>query len=223
MAVDRRAGWSVPLALVALALIPVAAGLVRLASLASGGPPAVDSARFVGAPVPVVVHIVSSTVFSLLGAWQFAPALRRSRPRLHRAAGRLVVLAAFGTAFSGLWMADAYAIVPPDSSLLHGLRVFFGWSMLCTTACGLVAIRGGHLAQHQAWMQRTYAIGLGAGTQALILGTAMLLWGEPGATGRALMMGAGWVLNLAVAEWLIRAGRRAQPPRPADSRGPLTR
>jgi hypothetical protein len=47
-----------------------------------------DNARFVASPIPVAVHIVSVTVYSLLGALQFVPLLRRGRHKLapHRGA-----------------------------------------------------------------------------------------------------------------------------------------
>lgn len=205
MTTPRHHGWLVPLGLVTLALIPIAAGGVRLSLLAAGGPVDAQNARFFDAPVPVLVHIVSVTIFSLLAAFQFAPGLRRRWPAWHRAAGRVVAMAAFGAAFSGLWMAGTYAIVPADSDLLHGLRLLAGWGMVFATTRGLMAILGGNVESHQAWMRRAYAIGLGAGTQALILGPAMLMFGQPDDMPRALMMGAGWVLNLVVAESLIRA------------------
>ena len=213
MSITRRADWLVPMGLIALALIPVAAGLVRLTMLAVGGPLTKENARFFDASIPAVVHIISVTVFSLLGAFQFAPDFRRRRPDWHRAAGRVLVIAAFGAALSGKWMASSYAVIPADSDLQHGLRLIFGWGMMFATARGLVAIFGGHVASHQAWMRRAYAIGLGAGTQALILGPAMLLFGEPDDTSRALMMGAGWVPHLMVAEWLIRAPSHRRPRR----------
>jgi hypothetical protein len=53
-------------------------------------------------------------------------------------------------------------------------------------------------------MTRAYAIGLGAGTQVLTHLPWFLLVGKPDETPRAFMMGAGWVINLAVAEWIIR-------------------
>lgn len=219
MSHSRRADWYVPLGLVALALIPVAAGLVRLTMLAVGSPVTGPNARFFDAPIPVVVHVVSVTIFSLLGAFQFSAGIRRRWPAWHRAAGRVVVAAAFGAASSGIWMTNSYAIVPADSDLLHGLRLFFGWSMLFAIARGLVAILGGRLASHQAWMRRAYAIGLGAGTQALMLGPAMLAFGEPADGLRAMMMSAGWLLNLAVAEWLIRAPSTSWPARGRTSQG----
>lgn len=213
MNISRRAERYVPVGLIALAFIPVAAGMVRLAMLAAGGPVTGQNARFFDAPIPVVVHIVSATIFGLLGAFQFAPGFRLKWPGWHRAAGRVLVIASFGAGSSGIWMASSYAIVPADSPLLHGLRLVFGCSMMFATARGLLAIRGGHVASHQAWMRRAYAIGLGAGTQALILGPAMLMFGPPDDAFRALMMGAGWLLNLAVAEWLIGASSKHRPRR----------
>jgi hypothetical protein len=60
-------------------------------------------------------------------------------------------------------------------------------------------------------MARGYAIGLGAGTQVLTLAAGEIIAGPPSELSRALLMGAGWVINLAVAEWAIRK----RPARPA--------
>lgn len=209
MAAIDRAEWLIPSALIALALIPVVAGGVRLGMLVGGAPPTPDTARFLAAPVPVMLHIVSVTVYSLLGAFQFAPGLRRARPDWHRAAGRTVVVAGLGAALSGLWMALFHAIVPADNALLHAFRLFFGSAMALSIVLGVVAIRRREVARHQDWMRRAYAIGLAAGTQAVTQLPPRLLFGPPDASTLALMMGAAWLANLAVAEWLIRAGRGA--------------
>jgi hypothetical protein len=66
---------------------------------------------------------------------------------------------------------------------------------------------------HRAWMMRGYAIGLGVGTQVLTLMAGEMIAGPPNKLSRALLMGAGWVINLAVAEWAIRR-------RPATLPGP---
>lgn len=206
-----RSDWATPLALMALAFIPVAAGVVRLADLAGAGQVSPENARFVAAPVPVVLHIASVTIYSVLGAFQFSPGLRRRRPRWHRAAGRLVAVAGLGSALSGLWMATTYDIVPADNALLHGLRLFFGSAMAVALVVGTLAILRKEVKRHEDWMRRAYAIGLGAGTQALVQLPPLLLVGEPTDMGRALMMGAGWILNLAVAEWLIRQASERMP------------
>ena len=64
-------------------------------------------------------------------------------------------------------------------------------------------------------MTRGYAIGLGAGTQVLTLMAGEMIAGPPTELSRALLMGAGWAINLAVAEWTIR--RRPAPPARAAS------
>ena len=74
--------------------------------------------------------------------------------------------------------------------------------MAASLVLGFMAIRRRDVTTHQAWMRRAYALGMGAGTQALIQLPPLLLFGPPDDLGRALMMGAGWAINLAVAEWL---------------------
>ena len=204
MATSNRADWLIPSGLITLALIPVLAGMIRLIQLASGDAVTPENARFFGAPLPVVLHIISVTIYSLLGAFQFAPGFRRKRPDWHRAAGRILVGAGLVVALSGLWMAMFYAIVPADSALLHGFRLFFGSAMALSILLGYRAIRRRDVARHQDWMRRAYAIGLGAGTQALTQLPLLLIFGVPNELTLALMMGAAWVANLGVAEWLIR-------------------
>ena len=60
--------------LIALSLVPIAAGAMRLAELASGAEITPENARFFAAPLPVVVHILSTSFYLLLGAFQFSPA-----------------------------------------------------------------------------------------------------------------------------------------------------
>ena len=76
---------------------------------------------------------------------------------------------------------------------------------------GLAAIRRRDIARHRAWMTRAYALALGAGTQAFTVGFGEAVFGA-GVVRTDLMMGAGWAINLAVAEWVIRrpAARRAR-------------
>ena len=202
------ADWLVPAALIALAFIPLAAGAFRVTTLVGGVPVTADNLRFVTSQIPVLLHIASVTIYSLLGAFQFSAGLRRRWPGWHRAAGRILFGAGLVAALSGLWMASFYAIVPADSPLLHALRLFFGAAMAVSLVLGLLAIRRRNIGQHQAWMRRAYAIGLGAGTQALILIVPEVLFGKPDPDRLALLMGAAWVINLVVAEWLIRRPSR---------------
>ena len=91
-----------------------------------------------------------------------------------------------------------------DGDFLSALRLLFGSAMIVSIVLGFAAIRRRDVTQHRAWMMRGYAIGLGAGTQALTLMVGEMIAGKPNEFSRALLMGAAWVINLAVAEWVIR-------------------
>ena len=67
-------------------------------------------------------------------------------------------------------------------------------------------------------MMRGYAIGLGAGTQVFTVAPWILVFGRTEAPVRAVLMGAGWLINLAVAEYLIRSASTS-PERPAAAHG----
>ncbi|MFI6575504.1 DUF2306 domain-containing protein [Nocardiopsis sp. NPDC050513] len=206
-----RADWFVLVSLTVLSAVPVIAGAVRLGALTGGAQVTPENARFFDDPVPVVLHIVSASVYCLLGAVQFAPGLRRRRIGWHRASGRLLVPLGITAAVSGMWMTVFYDLPEIDDNLLlGGQRLVFGTAMALSLVLAVVAVRRGDIARHRAWMIRGYAIGQGAGTQVLTHLPWMLVLGVPGELTRALLMGAGWVVNLAVAEWIIRRGPRGK-------------
>ena len=200
----RRPSWLVPAGLILLSLIPVIAGAARLTELSVGAAVTDRNARFFESPAPVVIHIASVTIYSLLGAFQFVPSLRRGRRSWHRVAGTILLPAGLLTALSGLWMAVFYALPPSDGQLLLILRLIFGSAMAVSLVLAVLAIVHRDFIQHGAWMTRAYAIALGAGTQAVILIMPELLASRPDVTTRAVLMGAAWVINLAVAEYHIR-------------------
>lgn len=201
---SRRADWLVPAGLILLSVVPAAAGTARLASLASGAPITPENARFFAMPVPVLLHILSVIPFSILGALQFSPALRRRPQAWHRIAGRFLVVFGLVTALTGLWMTQFYPWPAGDGEALYVLRLVFGAAMAFSILRAVDAIRRRDFTSHGAWMIRGYAIGLGAGTQVLTHLPWFILVGKPAEFPRAVLMGAGWVINVAVAEWVIR-------------------
>ncbi len=209
------AKWVVA-ALILLSIIPLAGGAFRLTQLAGGAAITPANARFFAAPLPVVLHIISVSLYAILGAFQFVPSLRRRRHAWHRTAGWLLIPCGLLVALSGLWMTLFYPWPVGDGVILYGLRLLFGSAMLLSILLGVAAILRRDFAQHGAWMLRGYAIGMGAGTQALILMAGEMIAGPPTELSRALLMGAAWVINLAVAEWIIRK-RLASPARTAAS------
>jgi uncharacterized membrane protein len=197
--------WRVPIGLVVLSLVPALAGSVRVAQLATGVSETVDNARFVRSPVPVIVHVVSVVVFSMLGAFQFAPTLRRRGRRWHQRSGRLVAVCGLIAAASGVWMTHFYDLPASDNEVLSVFRYVFATAMAAAIVLGVLTIRSGDFARHGAWMTRAYAIGMGAGTQVFTSVAWLIPFGKPAPMTRAFLMLAGWLINVAVAERVIRA------------------
>jgi len=75
--------------------------------------------------------------------------------------------------------------------------------MAASLVLGVTAIRRRDIARHRAWMTRAYALALGAGTQVFTLSLGEAILGASDLS-EALLQGAGWAINLAVAEWFIR-------------------
>jgi len=208
----RKADWLVPVALMALSTVPVLAGTARLTEIARGAAITPANARFMASAWPVVLHIVAVSIYSLLGATQFSAGLRRRSIGWHRNAGRVVVVAGVLAAISGLWMTQCYSWPAGDGRLLYMERLLFGTAMLVSLLLSLAAIRRRDFATHGQWMIRAYAIGLGAGTQVFThLPWLLLVNSTPGEMPRAVMMGAGWIINVVVAEWVIRRSPRRTP------------
>ncbi|MGW6441544.1 DUF2306 domain-containing protein [Lentzea sp. NPDC055074] len=197
----------IPAAIILLSVVPVLGGVFRLTEL-GGAEITPDNARFFASPVPVVVHAVTVSVYSLLGAFQFSPCFRRGRPGWHRLAGRVLVLCGLLGALSGLWMTVFYPKPADVGAFLTGIRLVFGTAWVVFLVLGFLAIRRRDVLGHRAWMVRAFAIGLGAGTQAVLLGSWIAATGPLDQLTKALLMLASWVVNLAVAEWVIRAPRR---------------
>jgi uncharacterized membrane protein len=200
-----KSDWLSPASLVALSLVPAIAGAIRVTQLAGGAEITPDNARFFAAPLPVLLHIPAAIIYSILGAFQFSPGFRRRHRKWHRNVGKILIPCGLVVALSGLWMAHFYSWPQGDGALVYLERLIFGWAMVISIVLGIDAIRRRAYARHGAWMIRAYAIGLGAGTQVLThLPWFILSDVRPGEMPRAVMMGAGWIINVAVAELIIR-------------------
>jgi len=212
---QTKSEWRIPVGLILLSLVPILAGAARIAQLSGGAEITPDNARFFASPIPVVAHIISVTLYALLGAIQFVPSLRNRKVGWHRNAGRLLIPSGLVAALSGLWMAQFYPWPQYDGVWLYGLRLIFGSAMLMSLVLGYVAARKKDFRGHSHWMIRAYAIGLGAGTQVFTHIPMFLFPSIQGELARTLMMGAGWVINLVIAEWGIRKSltRRTSPAR----------
>lgn len=196
--------WLIPAALIVLSMIPLAGGAIRLTQLAGEAQITAENSRFFASPLPVIVHIISVSVYAIFGAFQFVPSLRQRRNRWHRIAGWILIPCGLAVALSGLWMTLFYPWPKGDGVVLYGLRLLFGSAMLLFVLLGIASIRKRDFVRHGDWMLRGYAVGMGAVTQVLTLMIAAMVVGLPSELSRAIAMGAAWVVNLALAEWIIR-------------------
>jgi uncharacterized membrane protein len=199
-----RAGssWRVPTALIAITIIPLVAGSLRLVEVFGGAQLLPANPRIAASPVPLVLHVVSAAVYAVVGAFQFPARVRRAHRTWHRRAGRVLAGAGLVVAGSGLWMTLFYSGAP-GGHLLWTVRVVVSSAMAASLVLGLTAIRRRDIARHRAWMIRAYALGLGAGTQTVTQGVGEGLFGTSDlCTG--LSVSAGWVVNALVAEWVVR-------------------
>jgi uncharacterized membrane protein len=203
MTSSTRSAWFALCGLLLLSVVPVLAGALRLIELGSDAQITAANARFFASPVPVVLHIVSATIYAVLGAFQFVTPLRRKNLHWHRTAGKLLVPAGFSSALTGLWMTQFYPWPAGDGVALYAVRWIVGLWMLLALTKAVLALHAAKFQAHGCWMLRAYAVGMGAGTQVLTHLPWFALYGQPGETPRAMLMAAGWLINVAVAEWLI--------------------
>lgn len=204
-----RAVWLIPVGLILLMMIPILSGLFRVTQL-SGGPELIpEAARFTDFPVPVIAHIIAGVTFSVVGAFQFLPQPRRS---WHRLAGRVLIPAGFVVALSALWMATGPQLPAGDGPALLVIRWVFGSYMVVALVLAVRALLARNYAAHGEWMTRAYALGVAAGTQAFALIPGSILFGSSDETSRAVAMTAGWLINLTVAELVIRRRKRRVVP-----------
>ena len=164
------------------------------------------------------MHIVSALTYAVLGAFQFSAALRRRRPGWHRAAGRVLVVLGLAVAFSALYLTLFYPREPGTGALAYVFRLAFGTGMAASIVLGFAAIRRRDIARHRAWMTRAYALALGAGTQVFTKGVGQAAFGTSELT-NDLCLGAGWAINLAIAEYVIRRNRPPPHSRPPHHQG----
>ena len=199
---------------VGLALFGILPGLARVLVALAGDPEATRAADTVPSQVALIVHGASGTLFAVLGAFQFPTALRRGHRAWHRRTGRLLVPLGFTAALSAMWLTLFYPHLHDSGPLLALFRLTFASALAASLVMAYTAIRRRDVARHREWMIRAYALGLGAATQIFTLGFGQAIFGDAETT-TALLTGAAWVINLAIAERVIRRRFRRRPPRTA--------
>ena len=79
--------------------------------------------------------------------------------------------------------------------------------MAACLTLGMVTVQRHDFVGHRAWMIRAYALAAGAGTQVFTQGVTETFFSD-GALSSGLALGAGWAINLTVAECIIPRSTR---------------
>lgn len=155
----------------------------------------------------LLLHVTGAVAALLLGPFQFNARLRNRRPSVHRATGRLYLVAVLAGGTGGLALSTvAYG----------GFSTSAGFALLASSwlACGLIAyrrIRAGDVARHREWMVRCMALTAAGITLRLWLPLLAGALGVAFAEAYATVAWLCWVPNLMAAEWWIhRTGPAAR-------------
>jgi Predicted membrane protein (DUF2306) len=183
-------------------IIPTVSAALRIYQIPLGLLPQ-DAIKFTSVPWSHFLHALGGLLFGLLGPLQFASALKHRFGRLHRISGRIFVVAGMLLGLSSLRLV---AVFPDYSTWLLAVTRFIAGLALCASLiAALVAISKRRVEQHRAWMIRAYAIGMGPAAISFIMLPIFLIRGEaPTGYAADLLFVLSWVINLSIAEWIIR-------------------
>jgi hypothetical protein len=211
----NRSSWLVPAGLVFLAVVPTLAGAARLVGLARGHSVVPGHERFAADPIATVLHVIGATGFLLGGALQFSGALRRRHPRWHRVLGRVLIPLALVAALTGLWMTLTWPAAEYAGPALAAVRLVVGSAMTTFIVMSILALSRRDYVAHGAFMTRAYALGSGAGTQVLTHLPWLLCASIRSEAVNTVLMALGWIINMVLAEVLLRRGARRRAAAPA--------
>ncbi len=199
--------WFLITGLLLFNLVPFLGGAIRIFGILGGASITSENERFMAMPVPILLHIISSLIFGLIGSFQFVPNIRERHRYWHRRAGKFIAISGLLSALSGLWMTLFYPAAANDGDALFYVRLFIAPTMAVCILIAIYYVARKKYHQHGNWMVRAYALALGAGTQVFTHLGYMIVIGTPFGPSRDAMMTLGWLINIIFAEWLILRGR----------------
>jgi hypothetical protein len=162
------------------------------------------------------LHIACGIAAITLGLFQFIAALRRARPAVHRCLGLAYVTAVLIGGVSGFPLSFYITDAVPASMRPSVYPAVAGFASLAVawttvTAIAFVRARQRNYDSHRAWMIRSYCLTFAAVTVRLAAPPLLLITGNVTLTVTGSIWT--WILNAAVAEWLVRRKNATQTAR----------
>ena len=191
----RRAGW--------LTMTISATGLALFSARYFSLNPAVflpsQVAAYLAHVGPLLLHVGGGVTALAVGPWQFWSSLRTRHPAVHRAMGRVYLVAVAAAAAGGLLLAPL-SLGGPLAHLGFGVLAVL---LLLTSGAALVSILRRRIEAHRAWMFRSFALIFAAVTFRAWLGLAAT--GLPFDQVYAVGAWTSWLIDLLVAQLLLAA------------------
>ena len=147
----------------------------------------------------LVLHVLGSATALLFGSVQLVPPVRDRWPWLHHWVGRLYASGCLLGGTGGLVMAFGSTAGPWATLGFGGLAIVW----LATTAMAWRTAIARDFAAHRAWAIRSWSLTFAAVTFRLYLPIFPLL-GLPFVEGYRAASIYAWLINLGVAEWIVR-------------------
>lgn len=214
LALGRSAAW---IGWGSVAVLAVVIGIFALRFLSFDPEALTEELRpnLVNHPTLFYAHVVIAPFALLVGVWQFLPVTRRSS--YHRWAGRLYVVCVALASIAGFIIAMTTEAGPFAGAGFMILAVLW----FVATAKAYFLVRAGSFAAHRVWMIRSYALTCAAITLRIILPIGIVLGAGFTKSYIAAAWGS-WIINLLIAEWILRRirFRETVPLRPLRSPPP---
>jgi uncharacterized membrane protein len=146
------------------------------------------------------LHIFSSLWLLASGLTQFSANILKNKANLHRWVGRIYVVIILFISGPAAIVMSYYANGGPFSRLSFLTLSIFWWY---ATLRSYLAIRGGNIRAHGDWMIRSYALTLSAVTLRIMQFGFTFTDIHPFVSYQIIAWPS-WLLNWAIAEWMIR-------------------
>jgi uncharacterized membrane protein len=198
--------WVAP-ALWMLASLGLLSGVARLIitgnALVTGVAPAdPGDIHYINHPWLTLLHVLPGMIFLLLGPLQFMKGLRQRKPQLHRLLGRVALVSGLLAGTTALAM---NLLFPPVGGLAKNIAMYvFSGGLIGSLLLAFKCMKMRDIASHRAWMIRAYAIGLAISTMRFFFIPWFFVYGMPSELVIGLGVWGGFVINLLVAEWILR-------------------
>lgn len=159
-----------------------------------------DEIRLTHYQIAFFTHVYTSICILFLGLSQFSHHLLTNYPLLHRSLGKIYIIFVLAVAAPTGIIMGYYANGGPVSQV--GFMTM-GTLWFLFTAKATQAIYRRKIAAHQNFMLRSYALTLSAISLRLLKLGIVYLWDLPPYSTTQLISWGGWLINLAIAEWVI--------------------